>query len=144
MKKVICLAAVAVIFPLFSGCANGPVRNWLRGRPCNLCNPPVSLPGNCDTNIVNRCDSGTCGTGVCETGNCATPGQIPAGDFSQTPIIQGPVIQNPMNGFQQAPPILGEPQPVGPAIGPTSQFNWQLPTSDLYGGISQELPSPTR
>lgn len=52
------------------GCANGPLKRWLRGAPCNTCNPAInqSLSGN----FVGGCNDGTCGAGTCNTGNCST------------------------------------------------------------------------
>ena len=81
-KKLIYLAACAALIVFTSGCANGPIRNFFRGGPCNACQPPVGQPLGCGTNTAPMCNSGACGTGVAAQ---------PQTSFF-TPLMQSPLL----------------------------------------------------
>lgn len=100
MKKYLITLVGAALLVSTIGCANGPLRQWRRGAPCNTCNPQIQQPLNvapsCNsgcaedavgTGFMSRrwfrgnngqqqasCGTGACGTGAaCPTGNCLPP-----------------------------------------------------------------------
>ncbi len=74
------LAAIAILISTV-GCANRPLRTWLRGAPCNTCNPQFSQPTG--GNFLGGCSDGSCGAvaatppaSTCNSGLC---GSTPTG-----------------------------------------------------------------
>ncbi len=55
MKRLMMILVGLVLIPALSGCANGPIRTWLRGGECDTCNPPTAHP-----TFPNPCAGGTC------------------------------------------------------------------------------------
>lgn len=123
IKKVICLVTCATMLALFSGCANGPIRNWFQGAACNTCQPPVGQPIGCGTNYAPSCDSGACGTGV-----------------GSNPVVNGPAVNGP---FIEAPGFVpqgstepyysGSATPTTNTSGYIGQSDVQYPSSEVYG-----------
>ena len=108
MRNLVLASAAIAILVSTVGCANGPIRNWLRGAPCNTCNPQFNQPHD---NMLGGCNTGTCATGTCGTGVCNSqpanngilgglfrgnqnaqntlPQSLPASSFETTPEISG-------------------------------------------------------
>lgn len=89
MKKLICFAA-ALILVSSVGCANGPIRQWLRGSACNSCQPPFHP------------SSGAGAIGTCTDG-CGNPSAIP------NPIIQPNAGQATISGNITGTAPAGQP-----------------------------------
>ncbi len=109
MKKLIYLAAALILFSTV-GCANGPIRNWLRGAPCNTCQPPF------------HAISGTGALGACTTG-CGTNSAIPNPIIQSAPgqaAISGPIIETGPRG--QPYYSNGDPTTQGYGIQPGQQI----------------------
>lgn len=87
------------------GCANGPIRQWMQGAPCNTCNPQIQQPINVAPPCNSGCAENAVGTGIlgrlfngnrnqsqiatCGSGGCSVaPTSMPASNFaaSETPI----------------------------------------------------------
>ena len=71
MRNLVLASAAIAIMVTTVGCANGPIRNWLRGAPCSVCNAPPQF-GAPAGNLLSDCSSGTCGTGTCASGVCSS------------------------------------------------------------------------
>lgn len=44
MKRLVIVIVGIVMIPLLTGCADGPIRRWMRGSDCDNCNPPAAQP----------------------------------------------------------------------------------------------------
>lgn len=62
MKNVAFLLVLAAVMVASNGCANGPLRNFFRGAPCNTCNPPLGkvFGQGWGGGAVKNCESGVC------------------------------------------------------------------------------------
>jgi|GEM_PF-4090351 len=62
MKNVTFLLVLAAVMVVSNGCANGPLRNFFRGAPCNTCNPPLGkvFGQGWGGSTVSNCASGVC------------------------------------------------------------------------------------
>lgn len=117
-NKTVCLIASAAIVLLYSGCANGPLRNWYRGAACNTCQPPVGQPIGCGTNYAPLCNPGTCGS---------VPANVNPG--LETAPVNEPYLEAP--GFipQTSAPYYSSPS-AAPVMNETS---FSLPTGAISG-----------
>jgi hypothetical protein len=120
-----------------SGCANGPIRQWMRGSACNACSPPIGQPSNCGVNYAENCTDGVCQSGAGRCGflgtgflgfgrNTATtaPASIPAASFETSGTVPyydegafgtAPIMSPPLNSGE----IYSNPDDmVRPPIGP--------------------------
>ncbi len=115
------LAAIGLLAST-AGCANGPIRQWFRGAPCNTCNPHVGQP--LGENFAGDCASGNCANGTTGSGflgsmfrpngNIANlaPASIPATSFDRAPAgfvdesVNADIYGNTGNsGNLESPPI---------------------------------------
>jgi hypothetical protein len=94
-KIVVSIIGLAVLIGC-SGCANGPLRNWFRGAPCSVCNPPISQP--IDGNLIGGCTNGACAEGSCGTGVC--------GGQAQHNGFLGKLFRPHQDSAVAAPPVL--------------------------------------
>lgn len=137
IKKAICLITCATLLVLYSGCANGPIRNWFRGANCNTCQPPVGQPIGCGTNYAPLCDSGVCG---------AVP--VDANGGLQAPAINEPYLEAPGFAPQASPYYSGATN--SPAINESSFAaplgaitETQVPSAEVYGsGAVRNIITP--
>ncbi len=126
INKTICLITCATALVLYSGCANGPLRNWCRGATCNTCQPPVGQPIGCGTNYAPMCESGVCG---------AAPVNVNPG--MEMPADNGPYLEAP--GFipQSSAPYYSGPgsSPVMSETGysPAMGSGIEVPSTNVYG-----------
>ena len=136
IKKAIYLMTCATLLVLYSGCANGPIRNWCRGAVCNTCQPPVGQPIGCGTNYAPLCDSGVCGN------DSIAPGESPA--------VNGPFMEAPGFTPQATPYYSGSTN--SPATNESSYAapmdsipGTQVPSAEVYGsgGIRNLITPPS-
>jgi len=119
-KKIIYVAACAALLIFTSGCANGPIRNFFRGGPCNTCQPPVGQPMSCGTNVAPGCASGVCGTGV-------------ASPLSQ-PVLSSPFVNSPNFAPQETSETYYQDPIFGQApISETDSFGRIPDSANVYG-----------
>ena len=124
------------------GCANGPMRQWLRGAPCNTCNPQIQQPLNVAPACNNGCAENAVGNGLlgrlfrrqdqqlatCGTGTCnpTPPVSMPASEFAND--IRGDLSNTLPIAVDTAPPpteLYGNPNTVGRLELPPNSFNNQ-------------------
>lgn len=135
MKKYLIALISAALLASTVGCANGPLRQWWRGAPCNTCNPQIQQPLNVAPACNTGCAENTVGTGIlsrwfrghttqhagCQTGSCGT-GNCPT--LAADPIPGGEFV----NGVQSNNlPLMMDSQPA-PA-----------PATELYGNTSNSV-----
>ena len=77
MKRIVVLIVGIVLIPSLTGCADGPIRRWLRGGDCDTC--PSSQPA-----FFNNCGPNGCAppanVGNAPTGTVNDPyGIVPPG-----------------------------------------------------------------
>ena len=62
MKNITFLLVLAALMVASNGCANGPLRNFFRGAPCNTCNPPLGkvFGQGWGGGAVTNCENGIC------------------------------------------------------------------------------------
>ena len=132
---VLAFAAIAILTSTI-GCANGPIRQWLRGAPCSTCNPQFAPQ---HSGILGGCNSGTCATGTCGTGLLSSQPNQPTGNGILSGIFGGqqnanagnlPPASIPASSFEAAPTIgsnidlYGNTNTVGRIeLPPTAPFN---------------------
>ena len=82
MKRLVIVIVGIVMIPCLSGCADGPIRRWIRGGDCDTCNPPAAQPAffsnSCGPNGCNAPAGTTPPTGtVNDPYGIVPPGQNP-------------------------------------------------------------------
>lgn len=132
IKKVIMATTFAAIIALYSGCANGPIRNLFKGAFCNSCQPPVGQPLGCGTNYAPNCDA--CGTGALE----AAPMEAPVSQ----PFIESAPYAAPQDAYYSQPvvsdPILDQGYVAPMQSAPIES----IPSSEVYGSGIGDVVSP--
>ncbi len=110
MRNLVVILAITAILGSTLGCANGPLRRWMRGAPCNTCQPPIGQP--LGENFIGGCNTGNCSTGTCNPGVSSTGtvgngllGGIFRGNHRQTAATVPPVSL-PASSFPDAPPAV--------------------------------------
>ena len=114
MRSLVLAIAVIAILSSTVGCANGPIRQWLRGAPCSACNPQFNAPA--EGNFFSSASSSTCPTGNCASGVCST-GQptgsgVLSGSFNRnqgSSISGGLPASIPASSFDNAPALTTSP-----------------------------------
>ncbi|MEM9410969.1 MAG: hypothetical protein AAGA30_07645 [Planctomycetota bacterium] len=120
MRNLILASLVTLLLVSTVGCANGPMRKWLRGAPCSACNPSLGQPAN--TNLLGACNTDGCATCATNTSNAtgngllgglfrnetaAPPASIPGSAFDQPAAgtLGSEIYGNPVNaGRMEIPP----------------------------------------
>ena len=125
MRNLILASAAIAILVSTVGCANGPIRKWFRGAPCNTCNPHFNQPQD---NMIGGCNTGACSTGTCGTGVCSpapTGSGILGGLFNNQQNADALPASIPASSFENAPADLyGNTNSVGRIeLPPSGPFN---------------------
>ncbi len=150
MRNLVLASAVIAILASTVGCANGPIRQWLRGAPCSTCNPQFAPQHE---SVIGGCNSGTCGTGILSSSQAQPVGNgLLSGIFGgQQNASALPPASIPASSFE-APPSFGATAPTigatAPTIGGPGPTFETAPTIgsniDLYGNTNSvgriELP----
>ena len=126
MKKFLVLLCGMALLASTVGCANGPIRQWFRGAPCNTCHPQIQRPLNVAPNCNSQCAENAVGTGIlgrlfrgnnqqvanCPTGTCnatVPPNSVPASSFAnQTLANPGETLPLVVDGVPTAAPPSAE------------------------------------
>ena len=152
MKNYLITLIGAALLVSTIGCANGPLRQWLQGAPCNACNPQIQQPLNVAP-PCNNCAENAVGSGIlgrlfsgnqsqqpqfagCENGACsAAPLSMPASNFaaSELPFDTSSIPTSVSSVSNALPPLVVD-----------SDLNAAPPASELYGNTNTvgrlELP----
>ena len=152
MKKILIMMCSVALLVSTIGCANGPLRQWLQGAPCNACNPQIQQPLNVAP-PCNNCAENAVGSGIlgrlfsgnqsqqpqfagCENGACsAAPLSMPASNFaaSELPFDTSSIPTSVSSVSNALPPLVVD-----------SDLNAAPPASELYGNTNTvgrlELP----
>ena len=153
MKNYLITLIGAALLVSTIGCANGPIRNWFRGAPCNACNPQIQQPLNlappCDGCAENTVGSGLLGKMF--KGNSSQPiVSLFKRNTNQQPIVSNcssgtcnpisfPPASVPASSFVNVPPSFNAPPPSVPA----SEFVNDLPAFVNDLPAPSYLPTPT-
>lgn len=63
MKNRLCFLILLAVLVTANGCANGPLKRFFRGAPCNTCNPPMGGAfGQGWGGPATNCENGVCST----------------------------------------------------------------------------------
>lgn len=143
MRNLLLVLAAIGILASTVGCANGPIRQWLRGAPCDTCNPQFShSAGENLFGAGGGCADGTCSTGTCGSGLCGTgAATAPTGNG-----LLGGVFRNNNRPIFNNPAATAPPASIpATALGQESSFGgFGGGTPEIYGSTTSagriELP----
>lgn len=85
MKHVVSVLVLGALLVTGNGCANGPLKRFFRGAPCNACNPPLAggFGQGWGGGSVTNCDNGVCSTPPATMG---APLPAPATSAAKPPL----------------------------------------------------------
>ena len=126
MRNLLLMIAAIAMLASTVGCANGPLRQWLRGAPCDTCNPQFNTPQF--SHSTGGCADGTCSSGLglsgggsnvfgtAPTGNGLLGGAFGSanrGPIFNTPTATAPPASIPASALTQDSTFGGSPEIYG-------------------------------